>query len=68
MIPSKPMPNMQRCENKSYLVATRGKRGSSHLTLEYLHSNSALIGNEAFHRWDRGKILVHDSFQPNKDI
>lgn len=51
MIPSKPMPNMQRSENNSYLVATRGERGSSQLTLEYLHSNSALIGNEAFHRW-----------------
>lgn len=68
MIPSKSMPNMQRSENKSYLVATRGERGSSQLTLEYLHSNSALIGNEAFHRRERGKILVHDSFQPNKDI
>lgn len=60
MIPSKPIPNMQRSENKSYLAATREDRGSSHLTFEYLHLNTAPIGNEAFYRLGRDKIVVPD--------
>lgn len=45
---------MQRSEDKSYLTDTRGERGSSHLTLEYLHSNSPPIGYETF--IDRGGV------------